>query len=68
MSAILLNIFSLFPAYAGMILKRCYKWEGLRTIPRVCGDDPQFSNAPYCHHELFPAYAGMILLFPLQRF
>ena len=35
------DLFSLFPAYAGVILARTYMFVLLASFPRICGGDPE---------------------------
>ena len=35
-----MGFFSLFPAYAGVILQGCGAWVGIQTFPRIRGGDP----------------------------
>lgn len=35
------NLFSLFPAYAGVILSRLKLWDMLKPFPRIRGGDPR---------------------------
>ena len=55
------DLFSLFPAYAGVIPNANLNGGILRPFPRICGGDPD--NACFCTvgKVLFPAYAGVIL-------
>ena len=55
------DLFSLFPAYAGVIPVPFWKMEVIIPFPRIRGGDPtteaEVDNIAY----LFPAYAGVIL-------
>ena len=54
------DLFSLFPAYAGVILSRYLRLLSIGTFPRIRGGDPiRLSFAPLIT-LLFPAYAGVI--------
>ena len=55
------DLFSLFPAYAGVILSIKDVKQAIETFPRIRGGDP-YSAVPTLSQEwLFPAYAGVIL-------
>ena len=54
------DLFSLFPAYAGVILVMVHDNEKLVAFPRICGGDPQVDTRRQVHILLFPAYAGVI--------
>ena len=60
-STILWDLFSLFPAYAGVILKFSLKHISYFTFPRIRGGDPKHYYKYNYTPELFPAYAGVIL-------
>ena len=38
------DLFSLFPAYAGVILKRKYSGQGSSSFPRIRGGDPAYAG------------------------
>ena len=62
------DLFSLFPAYAGVILCLYIIRAKVKPFPRICGGDPFPLLFPQRGHFLFPAYAGVIpfaLLDPL---
>lgn len=58
------DLFSLFPAYAGVILLQPWKRELQSTFPRIRGGDPALIVRVCMKSGLFPAYAGVI---PLRR-
>ena len=54
------DLFSLFPAYAGVILV-INAVVGLgAAFPRICGGDPSYKDSSIHTYLLFPAYAGVI--------
>ena len=62
------DLFSLFPAYAGVILGRHRKVMRGATFPRIRGGDPSRPQAHIFKYWLFPAYAGVIpYAYPLRR-
>ena len=54
------DLFSLFPAYAGVIPSRYYLVGNVNTFPRICGGDPFCLVSLGSLSQLFPAYAGVI--------
>ena len=56
------DLFSLFPAYAGVILTLDIDPSQKATFPRIRGGDPAFGGNNPQGIQLFPAYAGVILL------
>ena len=64
------DLFSLFPAHAGVILRLQLPLAQLVSFPRTCGVIPVRVHAnPSVSvilrvFVLFPAHAGVILLFP----
>ena len=54
------DLFSLFPAYAGVIPTHGANHPVTGTFPRICGGDPQVDTRRQVHILLFPAYAGVI--------
>ena len=56
-----MRFFSLFPAYAGVILFQDLLWSGLVPFPRIRGGDPIRLSRFGFIFLLFPAYAGVIL-------
>ena len=57
------DLFSLFPAYAGVIPNFIPYFAGVNAFPRICGGDPLTEVQNIMNLELFPAYAGVILPF-----
>ena len=55
------DLFSLFPAYAGVIPKAICMYVAQTAFPRIRGGDPFNSTEAMKNRELFPAYAGVIL-------
>ena len=55
------NLFSLFPAYAGVILSSTAYQRGVKAFPRIRGGDPFYYEQAWTRPMLFPAYAGVIL-------
>ena len=55
------DLFSLFPAYAGVILAAVESGEYAVTFPRIRGGDPAITAKENTPNRLFPAYAGVIL-------
>ena len=55
------DLFSLFPAYAGVIPSSMAYRSVSNSFPRICGGDPQLRQAFQVQKYLFPAYAGVIL-------
>ena len=60
-STILWDLFSLFPAYAGVIPVSHNENIILHPFPRIRGGDPKHYYKYNYTPELFPAYAGVIL-------
>ena len=58
------DLFSLFPAYAGVILRRSSVFSTTKTFPRIRGGDPIMQKDKDTFIGLFPACAGVILLIP----
>ena len=56
------DLFSLFPAYAGVIPIQQLAGRPQETFPRIRGGDPEGSDTQQNNHRLFPAYAGVIPL------
>ena len=54
------DLFSLFPAYAGVILRPAEADEPLPAFPRIRGGDPRIGRNMMQALVLFPAYAGVI--------
>ena len=54
------DLFSLFPAYAGVILENGKNTCQTQPFPRIRGGDPKHSRLYGSANELFPAYAGVI--------
>ena len=54
------DLFSLFPAYAGVILRAYREIVDGISFPRIRGGDPQMTSVRSGHGILFPAYAGVI--------
>lgn len=54
------DLFSIFPAYAGVILSGKRSVSAPETFPRIRGGDPMAKCARWCGSVLFPAYAGVI--------
>ena len=50
----------LFPAYAGVILGFCGRFDRLSAFPRIRGGDPEWFRDENLDDPLFPAYAGVI--------
>ena len=61
------DLFSLFPAYAGVILSGENLKLEASAFPRIRGGDPQNTTAPTLVEVLFPAYAGVIPGHPSGR-
>ena len=57
------DLFSLFPAYAGVILRNRRHRMPKSPFPRIRGGDPHIENQTAMNFNLFPAYAGVILSF-----
>ena len=55
------DLFSLFPAYAGVILPINVNQVIQTTFPRIRGGDPLMGQNDSTFWALFPAYAGVIL-------
>ena len=55
------DLFSLFPAYAGVILRRAKFQRDFNPFPRIRGGDPAVCVSGSRTRLLFPAYAGVIL-------
>ena len=56
------DLFSLFPAYAGVILGNVANAAGNVAFPRIRGGDPAVCVSGSRTRLLFPAYAGVILV------
>ena len=56
------DLFSLFPAYAGVILTAALRRTLQKTFPRIRGGDPSTVSSFHRLRALFPAYAGVILI------
>ena len=54
------DLFSLFPAYAGVIPVRKEEAGRNPAFPRIRGGDPNHSKSCRDSVMLFPAYAGVI--------
>ena len=61
------SFFSVFPAGAGVILKRFLLSVMGRCFPRRCGGDPQHSLLRIYVKPVFPAGAGVILYLALTE-
>ena len=62
------NLFSLFPAYAGVILSAAIPRIWYESFPRIRGGDPIHEYHQMIATMLFPAYAGVIpCACPLRR-
>ena len=59
------DLFSLFPAYAGVIPGRTLCACLAHAFPRIRGGDPCFVQTQNIINALFPAYAGVILTMPV---
>ena len=55
------DLFSLFPAHAGVILASWTVCRVSMSFPRTCGGDPPNVCCHSPHMVLFPAHAGVIL-------
>ena len=55
------DLFSLFPAYAGVIPRGPKMEKYDFPFPRIRGGDPICAAVSWCGSLLFPAYAGVIL-------
>ena len=55
------DLFSLFPAYAGVIPNFSFGTYGSSAFPRIRGGDPNPQRRAERASVLFPAYAGVIL-------
>ena len=58
------DLFSLFPAYAGVIPYRYVAGYVTKTFPRIRGGDPTEIARTLIVQDLFPAYAGVIHFHP----
>ena len=56
------DLFSLFPAYAGVILCQKNRSSLVFPFPRIRGGDPAVCVSGSRTRLLFPAYAGVILV------
>ena len=56
------DLFSLFPAYAGVIPLFQLVQPTVLPFPRICGGDPVLVRSVASLMGLFPAYAGVIPL------
>ena len=54
------DLFSLFPAYAGVIPIMDGVKKGNLAFPRIRGGDPKTTRRMPLYSVLFPAYAGVI--------
>ena len=54
------DLFSLFPAYAGVILRQRHPLPVAQAFPRIRGGDPIGCVIWPSMPVLFPAYAGVI--------
>ena len=54
------DLFSLFPAYAGVIPEEAGIYAIEIAFPRICGGDPSYKDSSIHTYLLFPAYAGVI--------
>ena len=62
------DLFSLFPAYAGVIPWQMPQEMLEDSFPRIRGGDPTVQVPEYLGGGLFPAYAGVIpYAYPLRR-
>ena len=61
------DLFSLFPAHAGVILVRLLMCKVDQTFPRTCGGDPYYWCGNSYGVRLFPAHAGVIPFAPKGR-
>ena len=52
------DFFSLFPAYAGVILYMKYKGKEVASFPRVCGGDPELSCGQLVEKYFSPRMRG----------
>ena len=52
------DLFSLFPAYAGVIPVRAATLFTLSTFPRIRGGDPRFLQLPVYHNGFSPHTRG----------
>ena len=57
---LLWDLFSLFPAYAGVILASWTVCRVSMSFPRLRGGDPNHQPTDRSTSRLFPAYAGVI--------
>lgn len=55
------DLFSLFPAYAGVILGHTVDIGFYPAFPRIRGGDPHTLTVEVSDGKLFPAHAGVIL-------
>ena len=62
------DLFSLFPAYAGVIATMCFTWTRSLSFPRIRGGDRLFSSTLRSVDMLFPAYAGVIAVHILYTY
>ena len=62
------DLFSLFPAYAGVILLVGVGISCFHAFPRIRGGDPLVVAALSMGFSLFPAYAGVILHLIVVKF
>ena len=54
------DLFSLFPAHAGVILEQLGQAIQILAFPRTCGGDPEQYSLSKSRKGLFPAHAGVI--------
>ena len=55
------DLFSLFPAHAGVIPQYLHTHKAEQAFPRTCGGDPEQYSLSKSRKGLFPAHAGVIL-------
>ena len=55
------DLFSLFPAHAGVIPSKAFNYTAGYAFPRTCGGDPEAEQSKWPDAKLFPAHAGVIL-------
>lgn len=61
------DLFSLFPAYAGVIPLTYDNEHVPWSFPRIRGGDPVHLTLRHQKKQLFPAYAGVILCAPTAQ-
>ena len=62
------DLFSLFPAYAGVIPTARLAGRPQETFPRIRGGDPRLIVRLCMATGLFPAYAGVIHVDELESY